>query len=119
MIADNSKHEPAYSLTRLALAGHTLFVPMQDQFAASTRLRLFLPARDIAVATRPPQGLSIRNSLPGVVESLRPDADNRVRVGIRVADQLLFAQVTRHATDALALQEGMAVFALIKSVALA
>ena len=63
--------------------------------------------------------MSIRNSLPGIVESLRSDADDRVRVGIRVADQLLFAQVTRHATDALSLQEGMAVFALIKSVALA
>ena len=92
---------------------------MQNQFAVGTRLRLFLPARDVAVATTPPQGLSIRNSLPGVVESLQPDADNRVRVGIRVADQLLFAQVTRHATDALALHEGMAAFALIKSVALA
>lgn len=114
-----SSHEPAYSLTKLALAGHTLFVPMQDQFAAGTRLRLFLPARDVTVATVQPQGMSIRNSLPGIVESLRPDADNRVRVGIRVADQLLFAQVTRHATDALSLQEGMAVFALIKSVALA
>ena len=114
-----SDHDPAYSLTRLELAGHTLFVPMQNQFAVGTRLRLFLPARDVAVATTPPQGLSIRNSLPGVVESLQPDADNRVRVGIRVADQLLFAQVTRHATDALALHEGMAAFALIKSVALA
>ena len=91
---------------------------MQNQFAVGTRLRLFLPARDVAVATTPP-GLSIRNSLAGVVESLQPDADNRVRVGIRVADQLLFAQVTRHATDALALHEGMAAFALIKSVALA
>ena len=60
------------------------------------------------------QGLSIRNSLPGVVESLQPDADNRVGVGIRVADQLLFAQVTRHATDALALHKGMAAFALTK-----
>ena len=113
-----NSHEPAYSLTRLDLAGHTLFVPMQNQFPSGKRIRLFLPARDVAVATAQPQGLSIRNSLPGIVESLHPEANNRVKVAIRVADQLLFAEVTRHAKDALSLHEGMAVFALIKSVAL-
>ena len=111
-------HEPAYSLTQLDLAGHTLFAPLQDHLPAGQRMQLFLPARDVALATEQPKGLSIRNSLPGIVEFIHSEADDRVRVAIRVADQLLFAQITRHASDALSLQPGMHVFALIKSVAL-
>ena len=113
-----SSHDRAHSLTHLDLAGHTLFVPLQSHLAVGQRMRLFLAARDVVIATKQNHGLSIRNSLPGVVESMHAEAENRVRVAIRVADQLLFAQITRHASEALSLRKGAPVFALIKSVAL-
>lgn len=113
-----SVHRPEYSLTQLDLGGHSLFVPIQSDLTEGQTMQLFLPARDIALATTTPQGLSIRNSLPGTVERLQQEANNRVRVAINVAGQMLFAQITRQASDALNLHRGQSVFALIKSVAL-
>ena len=113
-----SGHEPGYSLTQLDLAGHKLFAPIQSHLAVGQTMQLYLPAKDIAVAIENPKGLSIRNSVAGVVASLHPDENDRVRVAIRVGDQMLIAQITRHAAEALALHSGMPVFALIKSVAL-
>lgn len=113
-----SAHRPEYSLTQLDLAGHSLYVPMQSELTEGQTMQLFLPARDIALATTEPRGLSIRNSLPGEVETLQDEANNRVRVAINVAGQMLFAQITRQASEALNLHRGQRVFALIKSVAL-
>ena len=113
-----SGHLTDYSLTELDLAGHKLFAPIQSELSIGQNMQLFLPARDVALATQNPQGLSIRNNLPGIIDSLHAEANDRVRVAIKVADQILFAQITRQASEALALHPGLPVFALIKSVAL-
>ena len=113
-----SGHLTDYSLTELDLAGHKLFAPIQSELSIGQNMQLFLPARDVALATQIPQGLSIRNNLPGIIDSLHAEANDRVRVAIKVADQILFAQITRQASEALALHPGLPVFALIKSVAL-
>ncbi|GAB4399809.1 MAG: hypothetical protein OHK0048_14030 [Rhodoferax sp.] len=85
--------------------------------ASARRLRVL--ARDVSIATRPPQGLSILNQLPATVSALHPDGAGRVTVTCTLDDgQPLLAQITAHSCQTLALQPGQAVWALVKSVAL-
>ena len=86
-----SGHLTDYSLTELDLAGYKLFAPIQSELSIGQNMQLFF-ARDVALATQIPQGLSIRNNLPGSIDSLHAEANDRVRVAIKVADQILFAQ---------------------------
>ena len=59
-------HDAARGLTRLGFAGGELTVPLRDE-PAGTTARVRLRARDVAVATEPPRGLSTQNVLPAVL----------------------------------------------------
>jgi molybdate transport system ATP-binding protein len=86
--------------------------------AAGATLRLQLLARDLIVATQPPQNLSVRNSLSGVVASLsRDDADSEL-IAIDIGGTLIMARVTTAAVRDLRLAPGLPVWALVKSVSL-
>ena len=81
-------------------------------------LRIRIHARDVALATERPRGLSIRNVLEARI--LRIDADEPINVDVllEVDGQHLRSRITRDALEELALVPGQPVFALIKSVAL-
>ena len=81
-------------------------------------LRIRIHARDVALATERPRGLSIRNVLQARI--LRIDADEPINVDVllEVDGQHLRARITRDALEDLKLEPGQPVFALIKSVAL-
>jgi molybdate transport system ATP-binding protein len=89
-------------------------------------LRVQLLARDIIVATRAPQHLSVRNNLQGVITRIDgDDADaDLITIDIgagRAGDlgtQRVLARITKAATEELALRPGLAVWALVKSVSL-
>lgn len=99
------------SLVRLRLS-----LPTTGQAAAS-RLRVL--ARDVSLATVPPQGLSILNQLPVTIKAIHPGGPGRVIVVCQLADnQALLAEITHYSCELLKLTLGMQVFALIKSVAL-
>jgi molybdate transport system ATP-binding protein len=87
-------------------------------FAAGTALRVQLLARDIIVATRVQQHLSVRNSLAGVVTAIHGDAADSDLVTIDIGAALIMARITRAATRELGLGPGMNVWALVKSVSL-
>ncbi len=111
-------HDAHYHLTCVTCGRHTLHIP-ELAAAPGTAVRLRVRARDVALATRQPVGLSMRNVLAGrVVEILgEPDtayAETRIDVG----GARLRARVTRAAVDDLGLAVGRPVFALIKSIAL-
>lgn len=110
-------HDRRYHLTRLDVLGQPVVMPEGD-FALGDSVRLRLRARDIALATTRPERVSIRNVLSGRVIGIRsePDsayADTRVDIG----GATVIARVTREAIDALGLEPGAAVFALVKSIA--
>ena len=65
------QHE-AYRLTELSVLGQPFLVPRVDT-AAGTPVRLRVRARDVAVATRVPEELSIRNHLFGRIASVRSE----------------------------------------------
>lgn len=85
-------------------------------------VRLRVLARDVSLLTeapRAPQGTSIQNHLPCIIEAIAPDLHpSQVLVRARVGTSVLLARVTARALDALALQPGHAAWLQLKSVAL-
>lgn len=83
----------------------------------ATRLRIL--ARDVSLALDEPQRVSILNHLPVQITRIDPAKDGRVTVACSLADgQMLLAEITTYSLNRLGLKPGMAVFALLKSVAL-
>jgi len=86
--------------------------------AAGTPLRIRVHARDVALATERPRGLSIRNVLQARILRIDVDESAHADVLLEVDGQHLRSRITRDALDELGLAVGQPVFALIKSVAL-
>ncbi len=61
-------------------------------------LRVQLLARDLIVATRPPQHLSVRNILAGVITAVSGDVDDSDLVAIDIGGVQIMARVTQAAT---------------------
>ncbi len=82
---------------------------------AGADLRIRIHARDVALATERPHGLSIRNVLPARI--LRIDLDDTINaeVLLDVDGQHLRSRITRDAVEDLKLAPDQHVFALIKS----
>jgi molybdate transport system ATP-binding protein len=109
-------HDRVRGLTTLAFDGGTLLVPLRQE-AAGARLRLRLRARDVALATEAPRGISTHNVLPGVVTAIEAAGPHETIVTITVGPSLLLARLTRDAVSRLGLAPGAPVFGLVKSTA--
>ncbi len=111
-------HDDRYALTLLDLAGQTLKVPhLAEPLGSSLRIRI--RARDVALALERPRGISIRNILEGRIETVEVEAGAFAEVTVALAPPLrLRARVTRETVAELGLQPGVAVCALVKSIAL-
>jgi len=109
-------HDAHRGLTRLGFAGGELLVPLRPE-PAGTRLRLRLRARDVAVATKPPRGISSHNILACTVAAVAPAGPYEAFITLHVGPTPLLARLTRDAVARLALAPGVAVFALVKSTA--
>jgi molybdate transport system ATP-binding protein len=81
-------------------------------------LRIRIHARDVALATERPHGLSIRNVLHARILRVDVDEPAHADVLLEVDGQHLRSRITRDALEELGLAAGQPVFALIKSVAL-
>ena len=104
-------------LTHLDLDGETLKMPMVDHLKPGDTIRLRIRARDVALATRRPEGISIRNVLPGTVAAITPEPDTAfAEVYVALKTTRFRARLTRAAVEDLGLTKGTPVFALIKSV---
>ncbi|HEY7776554.1 MAG TPA: TOBE domain-containing protein, partial [Kineobactrum sp.] len=106
-----------YGLRSLGPSSAQLWVH-SDQ-PAGKRLRLRVLARDVSLALELPQQISIQNQLAVTIASITRLDQQRCLVACHMADgQLLLAEVTPWSVERLALRPGLALFALIKSVAL-
>ena len=110
--------DEADGLTRLQTAAGPLFVPRVGS-TVGTRLRLRLPAHDVMVSLRPPEGLSALNVVPVVVQGLVPGDGPGVIVRLALGDEVILARVTRRSVQALGLAPGLACYAVLKSMAVA
>ena len=112
-----TRHDRRLHLTHVALGEDVLALPLIDRVPAGASVRLRIRARDVALATERPVGLSIRNVLPGTVSDVVADSEPgfaEVRVELGAAH--IRARVTQAAVEELRLAPGRPVFALVKSV---
>ncbi|HXC20201.1 MAG TPA: molybdenum ABC transporter ATP-binding protein [Steroidobacteraceae bacterium] len=109
--------DAASGLTRVGVGGGELKVPAAAA-AAGAKLRVQLLARDLIVATREPQHLSVRNILRGVVTAVTGDEGDADLIAIDIGGTIIMARVTRAATRELKLTAGLPVWALVKAVSL-
>ncbi|MDE2218732.1 MAG: molybdenum ABC transporter ATP-binding protein [Gammaproteobacteria bacterium] len=81
-------------------------------------LRMQLLARDLILATAPPQGLSVRNQLHAVVTGLQREPHHHVLVSVDAGGAALLARVTEAAARELQLRERQEIWVLVKAVSL-
>ncbi|MDZ4136895.1 MAG: molybdenum ABC transporter ATP-binding protein [Paracoccaceae bacterium] len=110
--------QEADGLTRLDTSAGALLLPRIDA-AIGTALRLRIPAQDVILSRSRPEGLSALNILPATVTAVRLGDGPGAMVQLRAGDDLLLARITRRSAEALGLGPGTAVFAILKSVAIA
>jgi molybdate transport system ATP-binding protein len=105
-------------LVELAFDGGTLLAADRE-VAAGAMVRVRIPAREVILATRAPEAISLHNVLSGTVAAIHADpAFDHVVVQIAVGRVLLLAEVTGDAIDRLGVAIGQRVHALIKSVSI-
>lgn len=105
-----------YGLTELTFAANRLWIPKLD-LPLGTSLRVRIRARDVSLSLEPPGRISIQNVFEGIVREL--DAGDRPQVNVLIdVGAPLIARISRRSAEALELQPGTRVFAMIKSVAI-
>ena len=112
------EHGVARELTRLEGGGATLWVPLLDM-PLGAALRVRIPAREVILAGKPPELISLHNVVAGKVRRITGDPARRsVLVEIALASGALISRVTPDAIVRLALAPGRPVLALIKSTSI-
>ncbi|HFC04882.1 MAG TPA: molybdenum ABC transporter ATP-binding protein [Rhizobiales bacterium] len=110
--------EPQFSLTTIHLGNQSLTIPHLD-LPVGQQIRLRIRARDVALATKEPTGISIRNILRATVSEIMPEPDTAfAEIRLDVENQSLRSRITRASLHDLELQPGKPVLALIKSIAM-
>ena len=110
-------HE-ADGLTCLDTSAGPLLLP-RVAAEPGTVLRIRVAAQDVILARTRPEGLSALNILPATVTAVRLGDGPGALVQVLAGDDLLLARITRRSAHALGLAPGVAVFAVVKSVAVA
>ena len=112
-----TSYDPENDLSELSLGDITLCIRGDLQGAASP-VRVQIPARDVGLSLDRPRATSFLNCLPVRVQRLQDAPDGTVFVDLDCGGQTLRSRITRLSRLNLGLDPGMALFALIKSVAL-
>ncbi|MET7683692.1 TOBE domain-containing protein [Streptomyces sp. NPDC005423] len=99
---------------RTLTAAITLEAVTELGLAPGSAVRALVKSTEVALATRPVEGLSIRNQLPGTVTDVTTGGA-MASVKLSVDGGVLTAAVTREAVDDLALRAGSPAVALIKA----
>ncbi len=119
LVAKVVRHDPGYHLTHLDLAGQSLVVPKREHFAEGEEACVVVRARDVSLAIRRPEGVSIQNILAGSVAEVRElEGSAFAEVWVDLGMHRVLARITRLSLHDLGLVVGSPVFALLKSVSL-
>jgi molybdate transport system ATP-binding protein len=108
--------DEARGVTRVAV-GKAEFVLSHIDLSAGQPVRLRVLARDVAIATRRPDGLSVQNVLPCRLLALAERPNGRCLVQLDLDGACLLALLTADSARRLDLRPGQEAFALVKSVA--
>jgi molybdate transport system ATP-binding protein len=81
------------------------------------RVRMRIRARDVGVALRRVEGISIRNQIAATIVAVRPEGGPFAELVLLVGGQRLLARITARSLDELGLIAGQQVVALVKAIA--
>ena len=110
------RHEDEFELTHLEHGGQPIVIPAID-VPIGTDVRLRIRAREVAIATQRPTGISIRNVLAGSIAEIVEEPNTAyAEAWIDIGTAKVRSRLTRAAVRELGLQPGLPVFALVKSV---
>lgn len=116
--------DPDLHLTTVHVGNAELILPTLRTLPTGASTRLHILAKDVAIATHAPTGLSTRNTLSATITDITSDTDSpfaNLSLHLTEAPNApdLRARITRAAVAELNLSKGRDVFALIKSVSFA
>jgi molybdate transport system ATP-binding protein len=103
-------------LTRLETGAGPLWLPRLAGVVGG-RVRIRIAAQDVILALARPEGLSALNILPCHVSAVQEGRGPGVLVRLDVGGEALLARITRRSAQALGIAPGLAVFAVVKTVA--
>ena len=109
------RHDTGDQLTTLSFDGGELHVPKLDAIIGE-RVRARIRSRDVSLALRRPEAISILNVLPGRVASIGEEAGSVVDVEVSVGAATVNAKVTRRSVQQLGIHPGQEIFVLLKAV---
>jgi molybdate transport system ATP-binding protein len=113
-----AERDTRWHLARMEFDGGSLWL-RDTGLALGHHVRVRVLARDVSVATLPPQQTSIQNLLPCVVQAITADTHpSQDLVRMTCGNCVVLARITARAVDALQLTPGMLVWAQVKSAAL-
>jgi len=111
-----ARHDHGYALTHLEYDGQSLTIPLVEAPVGQT-VRLSIRARDVSLATRKPEGISVRNILSGTIVDIREEAGTAyAETLIDVGGTRIRSRITRASVADLGLRPGVPVYALVKSI---
>ncbi|APG85962.1 molybdenum ABC transporter ATP-binding protein [Sinorhizobium americanum] len=110
-------HDAQHRLT-VVRAGECLIRIPHLVSAPGNRLRLYIAGRDVMLATTKPEGISALNVLMGTIVDLSPAQEGSVDVRVDCGGNVIVSRITALSRDALGLEPGKPVHAIIKTVAL-
>jgi molybdate transport system ATP-binding protein len=107
---------PDQFLIRVTLNDQPMTLPAFADATVGERIRLLIRSGDVVLATREPQGISVRNILRGRIRSVERQASGAfANVAVDVGGARLVARLTQHAIGEMGIKEGDAIYALIKT----
>lgn len=105
-------------LTELSANGVALMLP-QLPHAIGDQVRVRVAAHDVILSRETPKGLSALNIVEGRVQSVRAGDGPGAIVSVDTQAGRILARITRRSAAALALEEGVTCYAVMKSVSVA
>jgi molybdate transport system ATP-binding protein len=116
LVGQVAAHDDTRSVTRVSVGGAEFLLSHID-LPAGHAVRLRVLARDVAIATQRPEGLSVQNVLPCRLMALVDRPNGRCLLQLDLGGAAMLALLTADSARRLHLQAGQQVFALVKSVA--
>jgi molybdate transport system ATP-binding protein len=116
LLGQVAAQDETHGITRVAV-GSAEFLLSHIDLPPERPVRLRVLARDVAIATRRPEGLSVQNVLRCRLTHLADRPNGRCLLRLDLGGVMLIALLTADSTRRLRLQPGQEVFALVKSVA--
>ena len=110
-----SSYDERYKLAEIDLGGAS-FQLSDAGLKHNMHVRLRVRARDVSIARKAPEKISIRNVLPVTVTAITMDDGPTAYVSLDFQGRRLGARLTRRSVDELALRSGDHVVALVKAV---